>query len=234
MKLLIVMVFIIIGVVFYYGNGKPELIRDEGGRDKVDEYKHYNDDPEKMSNDLIKAMSLHYNYGQVQDFNNQFYDISYDGLVGINTFQISQDENYFRYELEENVVDFKGVAAMTGRNGGMQEGGALLTLHMLSNQSFGIFSKTYAQSGHCPAPFFNQYAEQKVLLATSLAIQKKIVAWDLPNYQFSRLWEKFLIRGQCVKRLQYGRFDGYDVQIHDAYFANCRFILVNDLYRSPL
>ena len=165
--------------------------------------------------------------------NDQSEIITYDGMVGVNVFEVSEADNHFQYELEEDFLTLDAVAAMTGKNSGIREGGALLTVHLLSHQAADKFAETYGQSGHCPAPFFNQHADQKILIAASPAVEAKIRAWDLPDYQLSSTWENFTVRGQCIKRLKQGKLDGEEVQIHESFFSNCRFILVNELEHSP-
>ena len=165
--------------------------------------------------------------------NDQSEVITYDGMVGVNVFEVSEADSRFQYELEEELLTLDAVAAMTGKNGGIKEGGALLTVHLLSHQAADKFAQTYGRSGHCPAPFFNQHADQKILVAASPAIEDKIVSWDLPDYRISSTWENFTIRGQCIKRLKRGKLDGEEVQIHESFFSNCRFILVNELEYSP-
>ncbi len=159
--------------------------------------------------------------------------MTYDGMVDVNVFEVSQAGSRFRYELEEEFLTLDAVAAMTGKNSGIREGGAVLTVHLLSHQAADKFAETYGRSGHCPAPFFNQHADPKILIPASPAVEANIAAWDLPDYRISSTWENFTIRGQCIKRLKQGRLEGEDVQIHESFFNNCRFILVNELERSP-
>ncbi|WP_152553892.1 hypothetical protein [Endozoicomonas elysicola] len=160
--------------------------------------------------------------------------IIYDGITSENIFEVSGSDSRFQYELEEGFISIDAVAAMTGTNGGLKEGGALLTVHLLNHQAVNKFTETYGQSGLCPAPFFNQYADQKILVAASSVIGEKIASWNLPDYRMSSTWENFTIQGQCIKRLKYGELDGEEMQIPDSFFNNCRMILVNELEHYSL
>lgn len=166
-------------------------------------------------------------------FNRQSHiaDLNYNVLDNRTVFEVkgSDYEDHFRYELDSNPITLDGVAAMTGRGKGIKEGGALLTLHMLSHPSAELFDRTYGRSKNCPAPFFNKHANQKILFAANNIIEEQIINWNLRDYRESDRWEDFSIKGHCIKGLKEAKLDGETVFLNPSFFNNCRFVLVNEL-----
>jgi hypothetical protein len=146
-------------------------------------------------------------------------------------FIVGDNEQEYTYTLNAYSTSFSGTATMTGFQKGLSEGGALLTLHYLSNNDVEKFYNMFANAKQCPARFFNQHAQQKVLLAASDHVAQVLKNWDITDYRNTDNWEEFTIVGRCVEKLNNAQRYGKTVMMPDGYFANCRFIVVEDVQR---
>jgi hypothetical protein len=158
-----------------------------------------------------------------------------DGQFGMgyamnaHQFTVSEENQTYTYSLDSAATLLQGTAAMTGVQQGIDDGGALLTLHHLSFDATSLFHQEFDGKTQCPAPFFNRYAQQTILIPADEVVAKQLSQWEIDNYQDTSRWETFSLKGRCINRLINGRRNGENVTMPESYFKKCRFMVIENL-----
>ena len=113
-----------------------------------------------------------------------------------------------------------GALTMTGAQAGASEGGAVLTLHYLTDDAVAEFRSTQSPAT-CPAPFFNRYARQRILIPATPEVERQLRAIELPDFRQVASWRPFALRGYCVRSAPVIQKDGQPAAMPTNMFDNC-------------
>lgn len=146
--------------------------------------------------------------------------------LGGATFTVSDQRHRFEYELEDGATTLDGVLAMTGAQRGVPEGGAVLTLHYLSDAAVTAFEETHGTTTKCPAPFFNRHARQRILVPATPEIERQLRRVSFADYQATERWRRFSVQGHCIRSAPVVMRDGKPGQLPRNMFSRCLTMVV--------
>ena len=141
-------------------------------------------------------------------------------------------DSYFVYQTNSQPLMLVGSAVSVDPVTGAEGAGSFLGVNFLTLVDVDKFESKYGRSAACPAPFLNKYVRSNVLLAANSEVALSLDAWTLRADSESHRWETFSLEGLCIERMVEGVREGEVAELHDNYFQNCRFILVNKLERD--
>jgi hypothetical protein len=147
-------------------------------------------------------------------------------------FVVSDDRHTFVYDLDQRETETRGVLTMTGAQAGVREGGAVITLHYLSDDAAEHFRRNHGK-GACPAPFFNRHAHQRILIPATPAVEAALRKVNFEDYRVSADWRGFSVRGRCVRGLNDGKRDGLAIQMPRNMFNDCMTMVATGIDIDP-
>ncbi len=148
--------------------------------------------------------------------------------IASGRFKISNDRYRFEYAVDPFETSFKGALTMTGDQAGISEGGATKTLHYLSTEKAADFKNTHPD-GECPAPYFNDNAQQRILIPENDEVAKKTSRIDFSDYRDSTKWRPFSVSGYCIRNAPVVEKDGKPGALPSNMFDDCLTILVKNI-----
>lgn len=137
------------------------------------------------------------------------------------SFTVSDAKHHFEYQLSPERKVLRGIAVMTQSQRGVKDGGALITLHYFDDKSADKFSQKYAGTGHCPAPFFNRHAKQKLLMASSPNVAAQLKTWKNGAYKDVSGWQDFKLTGRCLTKTLKAEVKGKPVLLPRNFHSKC-------------
>jgi hypothetical protein len=144
-------------------------------------------------------------------------------------FTVGDGRFRFDYELDRAETRIEGVLTMTGEQLGVSEGGAVLTLHYLSNGALDSFKRTYGASSKFPAPFFNRHAERRILIPATPAVERRLRRIDFPDYRSTADWRRFELRGFCIRSAPVVSLNGKPGRLPINMFDGCLTLVATGL-----
>lgn len=152
------------------------------------------------------------------------------------SFNIKDKYGDYTYTLspKRQTLHLTQAASVPNRRG--QEGGSLAMLHYLDEKSTLKFEQQFKNSSHCPASFFNRYAKQKMLFASTPSLQKEIKSWENGHWKDTSKWQKLQLSGRCITGTERFIRKGEDVtdRVNARNFRGCKMFYVESLVsRQP-
>ena len=106
--------------------------------------------------------------------------------------------------------------------------GSLATLHSFDRTATQAYVRKFKTSTQCPASFFNQHSEIKMMFATNPAVAKELERWKQPYWKDTRKWETATLSGRCITGTTSFIHNGQDMtdRVNPSHYKNCRSFFV--------